>query len=158
TAGPAATLQFRAQVNAPAANSYALPIPGGTWEVSRLAIPLPTLLPSYNQIGFDSLHFVVTLVEGTGDHAIAWMVAAKLAADENRTVVDPETRALFPVEVNVDGGYVTFANQDGVSVEVTSATIPFRTFRMAAALGPDGNAVGPLRLNGSTVCGGIALY
>ena len=56
----------------PAADGGALPLPvpaapgdpAGVWELSRLAAPLPTILPSYNQIGFDSLHYLVGLVEG----------------------------------------------------------------------------------------------
>ncbi len=158
TPGGTATLSFRAMIAAADPAPYALPIPNGVWEVKRLALPLPTLLPSYNQIGFDSLHYLVGTVEGTGGHAIAWMAGAKLAADENRTEIDPATRALFPLDVSYAGGFITLANQDGVSVEVTSAVIPFRTFRMAAQLGADGSASGPLRMTGSTVCGFIALY
>ena len=70
----------------PAADGGALPLPvpaapgdpAGIWELSRLAAPLPTILPSYNQIGFDSLHYLIGLVEGdaTG-RAIAWVVGGK---------------------------------------------------------------------------------
>jgi outer membrane protein assembly factor BamB len=157
TPGGTATLMLTAQVSPPA-GPFTLPIPGGTWEVSRLALPLPTLLPSYNQIGFDSLHYLVGLVEGPGPTAVAWMVGAKLAPDENRTIIDPATRAIVPLSVSYQDGFVTFANQDGVSVEVTSAVIPFKSFRLAAALGPTGDAAGPLRITGSTICGDIALY
>src|SRR5262249_58291024 len=53
----------------PAADGGTLPLPvpaapgdpAGIWEMSRLAAPLPTILPSYNQIGFDSLHFLIGL-------------------------------------------------------------------------------------------------
>jgi hypothetical protein len=31
--------------------------PTATYEISRLSIPLPTVMPSYNQIGFDQLHY-----------------------------------------------------------------------------------------------------
>ena len=46
----------------PVASDDALPLPvpaapgdpAGVWELYRIAAPLPTILPSYNQIGFDS--------------------------------------------------------------------------------------------------------
>jgi hypothetical protein len=36
--------------------------PAGVWEMYRLAAPHPTILPSYDQIGFDSLHFLIGIV------------------------------------------------------------------------------------------------
>ncbi len=157
TPGGQATLQLSAALAAPTATPFAL-TPGTTWQVARIALPLPSLLPSYNQIGFDSLQYLVSIVETGHGHTVAWMAGAKLAADSNQTVVDPATKALFPLDVTYDGGFVTMANQDGVSVEVTNIVIPFQSFRLAAALGADGNATRPLHLNGSTVCSGIAVY
>lgn len=155
--GGSASAKFRAPLAPPQTTPYAPAIPGAAWEVSRLALPLPTLLPSYNQIGFDSLHYLVGLVEGANGHAVAWMAGARLDAS-NHAVIDPATRALFPLDVNQAGGFITFQNQDGVSVEVMNAVIPFRTFRMAAALDMDGDASGPLRVTGSTICMGIPTY
>jgi outer membrane protein assembly factor BamB len=157
TPGGTASLQLRPTVSPPAAAPY-VPSPGVTWELSRLALPLPTILPSYNQIGFDSLHYFVTMVEGASGHGVAWMAGARLAADENRTVIDPQTRALFPLEVAWAGGGASLINRDGVSVEVMNAVIPFRTFRLTASFGGDGSARGPVRLIGSTLCGGIPVY
>ena len=51
--------------------------PSGVWLLNRLALPLPSLLPSYNQIGFDSLDFLVGLVgRERGGRAVAWLVGA----------------------------------------------------------------------------------
>ncbi len=157
---PGGTVTFAATMPlvSPAAALFVPQIPGTTWEVSRLALPLPTLLPSYNQIGFDSLLYLVGLVEGSGDHAVAWMVGATLAAASNTTLFDPTTQSLLPLEVSYDGGFMTLQNQGGLSVEVMNAVIPFSDFRLSAALDATGNAVGPLRVNGSTVCSGIPLY
>jgi hypothetical protein len=130
-------------VNPPQAS----PAPLATFELSRLALPLPTLLPSYNQIGFDSLHYLIGMVE---PH-VAWMAGARLD-DQNHTVIDPATRALFPLSVDYSGGYLTAQNQDGVSVEVMNAVIPFRTFRLSSALD------GKVRVIGSALCAGIPLY
>ena len=71
--------------------------PGTAWEVSRLALPLPTILPSYNQIGFDSLHYLVGIVESdaTGGASPGW--PAPSSTPTTSTVIDPATQALFPL-------------------------------------------------------------
>jgi len=157
TPGGQATLSLSATPRPSPATPFA-PALGTTWEVSRIALPLPTLLPSYNQIGFDSLQYLVSIVATGHGHTIAWMAGAKLAADSNATVIDPATKALFPLDVTYAGGALTMVNLAGVSVEVTNIVIPFQSFRLAAALGSDGNASGGLYLNGSTICSGIAVY
>lgn len=129
-----------------------------TYEVSRLSIPLPTMMPSYNQIGFDSLHYLLGVVESDAAHGVAWMVGAKLADGVNETVIDPATKALFPLELAADGGLVTLSNQDGLRVEVTNIALPFKTFRISARLGDDGAAIGDATVSGSTICGGIPFY
>jgi outer membrane protein assembly factor BamB len=141
------------------AGQPAAPTPGRVWEVRRIALPLPTLLPSYNQIGFDSLHYLITVVGTNNGHTIAWLAGAKLAADSNRTVIDPSTRALFPLEVTFETPFMTLQNQAGLSVEVTNIVIPFQSFRMAVALAADGDrGLGPVRMTGSTVCAQIPTY
>lgn len=146
---------------------YALPLPvpqqpgdpAGVWEVSRVALPLPTIMPSYNQIGFDSLHYLIGAVEGNGSAGVAWMIGAKLESEANVAVVDPSSKALLPLRMTYDGGTLTLANQDGLGVEVMNVVIPFRTFRIAGHLGADGAATeSGVRINGSTVCAGVPTY
>lgn len=115
-------------------------------------------MPSYNQIGFDSLHYLLGMVESTNGHGVAWMAGAKLLETENRTAIDPATKALFPLEVTNDGGLVTLVNLDGLRVEVMNIAMPFKSFRISARLGTDGAAIGDAALSGSTVCGGIDFY
>jgi outer membrane protein assembly factor BamB len=157
TPGGSATFMHTAELTPAAASPYPVAV-GSVWEASRLALPLPTLLPSYNQIGFDSLQYLVSIVVVGQGHTIAWMAGAKLAADSNATVIDPATQALFPLEVDYGGGFITLINANGVRVKVTNATIPLHTFRLAAALGSDGNAVGVARATGTTICGAILTY
>lgn len=129
---------------------------GTTWEISRLALPMPTLMPSYNQIGFDSLHYLVGMIEPQ----VAWMIGAKLAEGENTTVVDPATRALFPLEVTRDGDRITLGSRDTLRVEVMNVIIPFKSFRISARLSPEpgASAVGLAHLSGSTVCETVPFY
>jgi hypothetical protein len=132
--------------------------PAGVWELYRIAAPLPTILPSYNQIGFDSLHYLIGLVEGDGaGHAIAWVVGGKLAEGSNTTVVDPATRVLFPFQVTHDGGALTLLGT-GFAIEFNLIRLPFEFFRIATRVDGQGNAEGSPALNVSAVCGGITTY
>jgi outer membrane protein assembly factor BamB len=151
----------------PAASGGVLPLPvpsapgdpAGLWELSRLAAPLPTVLPSYNQIGFDSLHYLLGLVEGDGaGHAVVWVVGGKLAEGENRTVVDPTTRVLFPLEATYDGGLLTLANDAGFAIEFNRIRLPFDFFRVATRVDAGGTAVTSPAINVLAVCSGITLY
>lgn len=151
----------------PAADGGPLPLPvpaapgdpAGIFELSRLAAPLPTILPSYNQIGFDSLHYLVGLVESSADgQAIAWVVGGKLAEGENRAVVDPATRVLFPLELRHDGGLLTMSNDAGFAIEFNAIRIPFELFRVATRLDATGAALTSPSVNALTPCAGITFY
>ncbi len=132
---------------------------GTVWEMSRLALPLPTILPSYNQIGFDSLHYLVSVVElDASGHGVAWMQGAMLADGKNQTVIDPATKSILPLEVSFDRGLLMLSNSDGLRVDVMNVTIPFRTFRIAARLGDDGKSTPTARLSGSTICAQVPFY
>lgn len=133
--------------------------PTGLWELSRFATPLPTILPSYNQIGFDSLHYLLSLVESSGDgRAIGWVYGGRRAAGSTRTVPDPGSRVLFPVELRHDGGLWTLVNEDGFSIEFNGIRLPFRLFRLATRVAANGAALEPPALSVLTVCGGITFY
>ena len=132
--------------------------PAGVWELYRIAAPLPTILPSYNQIGFDSLHYLIGLVEGGAPgHAIAWVVGGKLAEGSNTTVIDPATRVLFPLEVTHDGGALTLLGT-GFAIEFNLIRLPFEFFRIATRVDAQGDALASPALNVSAVCGGITFY
>lgn len=133
--------------------------PTAVWELARLALPTPSILPSYNQIGFDSLHYLVGLVEldATG-RGLAWLAGARLAEGENRTLIDPDTKALLPLVVDYRDGWLTLQNREGLSVEVMTVVIPLDSFRIASRLGSDGSATDLAHTSGSTICGEVELY
>jgi outer membrane protein assembly factor BamB len=132
--------------------------PAGVWEFYRVAAPLPTILPSYNQIGFDSLHYLIGLVEGGAPgRAIAWVVGGRLADGANTTVVDPATHVLFPLEVTNEGGALTLGGS-GFAIEFNLIRLPFEFFRIATRVDAQGNALASPALNVSAVCSGITFY
>lgn len=165
TPGGTATGSWTFQLNAAAASGpLPLPVPTaasgpqGVWELRRVALPLPTVLPSYNQIGFDSLHYLMGLVEQSGSHGIAWMIGAKRNEGSDVTVADPASGALIPLEVLWDGGRLTLTDESAVSLEIMNAVIPFRTFRVSARLAADGTSTAGARLTGTTICKDVQLY
>ena len=131
--------------------------PSGALEIYRCAVPLPTILPSYNQIGFDSLQYLAGMVEGTQAHGIGWVIGGKLTK-EGATVPDPETKVLFPVEVAYDQGLITLENEAGFTVNAMNADIPFDSFRASAHLGADGTQVTEPGLHVTTNCSNIPTY
>ena len=155
---------FRFDLRPAAAQPYALAVPvslgdpAASLELYRIAAPLPTILPSYNQIGFDSLHYLMGAVEGTPERFIVWVAGARLAEDENRTVIDPATKALFPLEVEYRDGLLTLRNEAGFGLEAMNARLTFNSFRVTARVEPDGQILESPRLSVSTVCGSISMY
>ena len=132
--------------------------PTATYELSRLSLPLPTVLPSYNQIGFDSLHYILGTVQSQGTKGVAWMVGAKLPDGGGPSVVDPATQALFPMAFEVSNDLATLNAASGLEVQIMSFTLPFDSFRLALGFQPSGDPTGTAELAGSAICGGIPFY
>lgn len=117
--------------------------PATVFELSRFAAPNPTMLPSWNQIGFDSLHYLGGPVEGTAGRAIVFVIGGRL--EGGRTVVDPESTLRFPLEMAYDGGLVTLTNTDGFEIQfVGSWDMPFGFYRISTRVDPaTGRALEP---------------
>jgi outer membrane protein assembly factor BamB len=154
---------------------YAVPEgPGGQqagFEFSRLSAPLPSMLPSWNQIGFDSLHYlagtVAPLAPGPDGQAraIVWVIGGKLAAGATgaaaaSTVVDPSLEVRYPLVLEYDGGLLTFRNHEGFKINfVGSWDMPFGFYRLAAKADPlSGSIRSALSLNAVALCDQIAFY
>lgn len=154
------TLQFDVS-KGPAAPALSIPkTPGdasSVFELYRCAVPLPTILPSYNQIGFDSLHYLLGMVEGTPARSIAWFIGGMLDGT-GKTLPDPATKVLFPVDVSYEDGLLTMTNESGFSVNAMNADISFDTFRASLHLGSSGQTVSSPVLHVTTNCNNIPTY
>ena len=132
--------------------------PSGVFVLSRISLPLPTILPSYNQIGFDSLVYLVGLVEGNGTSGVAWMAGAKYLTGQTAPVIDPATQTLLPLTLQYGGGLLTLANDGGLDIDVLNTLIPLRSFRVSARVDASGNAAAGAGLTGDTVCASVPTY
>ena len=155
---------FDFEVKGGTATDFPLPVaqvPGedtAVMEMYRLAAPLPTILPSYNQIGFDSLHYLVGYVQTAPGTMVGWVVGGMLDETTGLTVADPATRALFPVRADWSDGLLTLATGGGFSLEAMNATLSFDSFRVSMALDAQGETLEPAVVNVSTLCASIQLY
>ncbi|MEW6525206.1 MAG: PQQ-binding-like beta-propeller repeat protein [Spirochaetota bacterium] len=104
--------------------------PQTVFEFKRLAAPNPTMLPSWNQIGFDSLHYVGGIVSKTTGGLIVWVVGGRLK--DGKTVVDPSLEARYPLYLHSEGRCVTLYNYDGFKINfIGSWDMPFGMYRLS---------------------------
>lgn len=108
--------------------------PASVIEIGRLAPSMPTILPSYNQLGFDSIHYHLTCLERTATGALLWGVGAALVGGgEDRSVVDPGLAIRFAVHLDYAGGLMTLCSEEGFTLEFNGWDIPYELFRVSAS-------------------------
>lgn len=155
------TFTFTVAARGGAALPLAIPAaPGeahGVWELARLAAPLPTILPSYNQIGFDSVHYLVGIVPSTTPgRGLAWAIGA-LPTNEG-TVVDPASRVRFPLALEHDGTMLTLDNEVGFGIDFNGFTLPFARFRVAGTIDAAGAGAQAFTVFALAICEQIDFY
>ncbi len=118
-------------------------------EWTRLAVPIPPMMPSLNQIGFDYMDWIMTPVvmtppdaEGQG-RLVLWVTGGK-HDDNGQLVADPESDFLLPFSGRYQGQDVILQNES-VVMEVTGIPIPFNLLEMRGRLGDD------LAMDGATL-------
>jgi outer membrane protein assembly factor BamB len=133
--------------------------PSASIELRRLSVPLPSLMPSFNQIGFDSLHYLAGSAAKLDDErTLFWVVGGALKDGE--TVIDPETTVRFPLIMEYRNGLATFYNYEGIKIKfVGSWDMPMAEYRVAAAYNPMETAFSPVPSFTVTAnCDEIAFY
>ena len=109
-------------------------------ELHRLSVPTPSILPSYNQIGFDSLHYIAGAVDKNADgQEIFWVIEGRLD-ENNEATIDPEAITRYPLILDYDGGLVTLRNYDGFKIKfIGSWDMPFASYRISTRMTETGN-------------------
>ncbi|MCA9976485.1 MAG: PQQ-binding-like beta-propeller repeat protein [Anaerolineales bacterium] len=111
------------------------------FEWTRLAAPIPPMLPSLNQIGFDYMDWIIAPVlvtDGGVDeqgHFIFWAIGGQRDAD-GVLVADPESDFMLPFSGMYQGNDLIFQNGT-IVMEVTGIPIPFNLLEMRGRLGDD---------------------
>lgn len=134
--------------------------PASVIEISRLAPANPSILPSYNQIGYDSLHYILGAVEGDKNSAILWGVGGRLTGSENKTRIAPDLEVRFPMMLTYDRGLVTLYNYDGILLDMNGSwDMPIEFFRISGRVDPEtGKAGSHAAVNAVVACDEIEFY
>lgn len=113
----------------------AAPMPyavGTSFEIARLAAPNPTMLPSWNQIGFDSIRYLGGVVEASGDRAVVWFAGGRHDAATDRAVLDPASATRFPLVLTWDDGLLTLREPGPFELDFNGSwAMPYRRWRLA---------------------------
>ena len=144
------------------ANPFATALEDGNQSViefARLSVPTPSMLPSYNQIGFDSLHYVGGMVSTNADgKMVMWVIEGRLNED-NETEIDPAAITRYPLLVDYEDGLVTFYNDDGFKIKfIGSWDMPFASYRINTVTNDAGEIDGDATLVAVTNCDEIEFY
>lgn len=156
------TFTFTISAAPAAATPFAVALEDGgqsVIELSRLSVPTPSMLPSYNQIGFDSLHYVGGMVSTNAQgQAVMWVIEGRLN-EENKTEIDPTAITRYPLLVDVKDGWVTFSNYDGFKIKfIGSWDMPFASYRINTRFNEAGDLNGDATLVAVTNCDEIEFY
>ncbi len=106
------------------------------FEIRNLAPYQPPLIVSLNQIGFDSLDFLASVIESQPGQFLLWLMTGKAGA--NGTEIDPATPSLVAMDGVLDGA--SFAmNGVGLTLVTGGPPIQVRDFRVASQFDATGH-------------------
>jgi hypothetical protein len=123
---------------------------GDAFRLSRLAVPLPPILPSLNQIGFDSYDTVVGALEAGNGRVLLWAVSAK------GNHADRKGAFAFPLQ----GSYrrdSLLLSQRGLSLTFSFGDVPLQRFDLRTLLPADRRARGA-SLTAEVFCPEVPVY
>jgi len=113
-------------------------------EWTRLAAPIPTMLPSLNQIGFDYIDWLIGPVAVTPADAdgrgkfILWAIGARHDED-GRLVANPSSDFAIPLNGRYQGSDVILQDRS-FPMAITGIMIPFNLFELRGRLAEDGKS------------------
>jgi outer membrane protein assembly factor BamB len=117
------------------------------FEWTRLAAPVPPMLPSLNQIGFDYMEWIVAPVlivpPATGEPGkfVLWAIGGKRAANGS-LVPDPQSDFTLPLNGRYQGADFVAVDQN-FPMPITGINIPFNLFELRGTFNPDGTTTHP---------------
>jgi hypothetical protein len=125
------------------------------FRLSRLAVPLPPIIPSLNQIGFDSYEMAVGALRVSRGSVLLWAVSTKRAP--NGTVVADRHGAFsFPLRGRYRDDSLLLS-QRGLSLTFSFGDVPLRRFDLRMQLGADLRSRGA-SLTAEVFCPEVPVY
>jgi len=105
-------------------------------EWTRLAVPIPTMLPSLNQIGFDYMDWIIgTVAVSAEGRCVLWAIGGR-RNQEGTLVADPRSDFALPLSGRFRRSSFIVTNRR-FSMKITGIPIPFDLFELRGTLGSD---------------------
>jgi hypothetical protein len=125
-------------------------------EISRLALPLPSLLPSVNQIGFDSYDLIAGTLAKHHVRILLWVMGAR---EGNNGVAkpDPNGNFAFALAGRYRGDEVML-NANRLDLQFSFGPVPIRSLDLRGELGADGRFGPGASLYGQVTCAEVPNY
>jgi outer membrane protein assembly factor BamB len=132
------------------------------FSISRLAIPLPPLLPSVNQIGFDSYDMIAGTIARTKSNRsragrlLLWVIGARR---DRRGVLrpDPSGNFQFPLSGHYRDDTLDLSAPD-LSLQFSFGSVPLRLFDIRGQMGSDFALRPGAGLYSETTCADVPNY
>ncbi len=107
------------------------------FEWTRLAVPIPTMLPSLNQIGFDYMNWIIApvAISQSDGKIVLWATGATRNQDDE-LVVDTETDFRLPLSGRFQDDAFILTNRN-FKMAITGIPIPFNSFQIRGRMGQD---------------------
>jgi hypothetical protein len=111
------------------------------FEWTRLAVPIPPMLPSLNQIGFDYMNWLIGPVmiappdANNAGKVILWAIGAT-RNEVGELVVDTDTDFRLPLNGRFQNDAFILSNRS-FNMAITGIPIPFNIFQLRGRLGQD---------------------
>jgi outer membrane protein assembly factor BamB len=132
------------------------------FTISRLAIPLPPLLPSVNQIGFDSYDMIAGTIarskanRGGEGRLLLWVIGARRGRDGTLRP-DPNGNFQFPLSGAYRRSTLQLGSTD-LSLQFSFGAVPLGLFDVRGQMGP-GLAMRPgAGIYSETICADVPNY
>ena len=125
-------------------------------QLSRLAVPMPPMLTSVNQIGFDFYDWIGGAVRTDPDSTVVWFVGAK-PGPGGQAVADPAARFAFPVLGTQRGGTFSWTAAQ-VNLWFTFGPVPLRRFDLRGTFDASGQVGPDAQFLAEAVCADIPAY
>ncbi len=103
------------------------------FDLGRLAAPVPSILPSYNQMGFDSIHYLMGLGRSGGRY-FTWGVEGRLNGETGEVEIDPSLNTRFVLDLELHGDFLNLTTGDGFTLKLNGRRMPYELFRAATRI------------------------
>jgi outer membrane protein assembly factor BamB len=134
----------------------------GALTISRLALPLPSLLPSVNQIGFDSYDLIAGTLSRSKPNAagagriLLWVIAAQ-RNPHGVPVADPRGNFAFPLAGTYKRDLLSL-NASGLNLQFSFGPVPIRSFDLRGRLDRGGSFRSGASLYSEVTCAAVPNY